>query len=100
MVNKIAISISKELDIALSNLSTNRTVSKSRLIEICLRENPEIVKAINNYQLKSVNACELCQEVFKLNDIKVDTPKYGIICKECWSDKMGELVTAKPITDV
>ena len=99
MVNKIAISISKELDLALSKLSTDKTVSKSRLIETCLRENPEIVKAINNYQIRTATVCELCHGSFKAEDIKIDTPKYGVICKDCWSDKMGELVTSKPITD-
>lgn len=99
MVNKIAISISRELDIALKKLSEDRTISRSRLIEICLRENPDILREINNYQLKEANVCELCKDPFKPDDIRIDTPKYGIICKECWSEKMGDLVVSKPITD-
>jgi hypothetical protein len=99
MVNKIAISISKELDNALKKLSVDRTISRSRLIEVCLRENPDILREINNYQLKEADICELCKDPFKPDDIKIDTPKYGVICKKCWSDKMGELVVSKPITD-
>jgi hypothetical protein len=99
MVNKIAISLSKELDTALKKLSADRTISKSRLIEVCLRENPDILREINNYQLKEANICELCKEPFKADDIKVDTPKYGVICKDCWADKMGELTASKPISD-
>jgi len=64
-----------------------------------LRENPDIVREINNYQLKGAMACELCKDPFKAGDIKVDTPKYGVICKDCWADKMGELTVSKPIVD-
>jgi hypothetical protein len=99
MVNKIAISISKELDIALKKLSEDRTISRSRLIEICLRENPDILREIATYQLKEATVCALCNDLFEKDDIKIDTPKYGVICKECWSDKMGDLVVSKPITD-
>jgi hypothetical protein len=99
VVNKIAISISKELDDALKKMSQDRTISRSRLIETCLRQNPDILREINNYQLKGATVCDLCTSPFKPDDIKVDTPKYGVICKECWSDKMGELVVSKPITD-
>jgi hypothetical protein len=92
MVNKIAISISKELDNALSKLSTDKTLSKSRLIENCLRENPEIMKTINTYELKNATVCELCHDKFTAEDIKIDTPKYGVICKECWSNRAATLV--------
>jgi superfamily II helicase len=100
MVNKIAISISKELDNALSKLSTDKTLSKSRLIENCLRENPEIMKTINNYELKNATVCELCHDKFTAEDIKIDTPKYGIICKGCWSNRAATLAISKPITDI
>ncbi|MCL2643054.1 MAG: hypothetical protein FWD52_06055 [Candidatus Bathyarchaeota archaeon] len=99
MVNKIAISISKELDNALSKISTDKTMSKSRLIEICLRENPEIIKTINSYELKNAALCELCQDKFTAEDIKIDTPKYGVICKECWSNRAATLAISKPIAD-
>jgi len=97
MVQKIAISISKELDTALSKLSTDRDLPKSRLIEICLRENPEIEKVIKNYSLKSETLCAICQEKFMVDDIKIDTPAYGVICKDCWANKAGALVTDHPI---
>jgi superfamily II helicase len=100
MVNKIAISISKELDTALSKISADKTLSKSRLIEICLRENPEIMKTINSYELKNATVCELCQDKFTAEDIKIDTPKYGVICKECWSNRAATLAISKPIADV
>ncbi|MEI6243323.1 MAG: hypothetical protein WCP39_07995 [Chlamydiota bacterium] len=99
MVNKIAISISRQLDVALAKLSENRAISKSRLIEVCLRENPDIVREISNYQLKEATVCKICNDPFTAQDIKIDTPKYGVICKECWSDKAGDLVVSKSITD-
>ena len=99
MVNKIAISISKELNTALRRMSEDKTMSKSRLIETCLRENPKILEEINNYQLKEATTCALCKDSLTSNDVKIDTPKYGVICKFCWSDKAGDMVVSKPITD-
>ena len=97
MVQKIAISISKELDTALSKLSIDRDLPKSRLIEICLRENPEIEKAIKSYSLKSETSCAICHEKFVADAIKIDTPAYGVICKDCWANKAGALVIDHPI---
>lgn len=100
MVSKIAISISGELTRALEKLAEERELSRSRLIEICLRENPNIVKMISNYQLKDANTCEKCNEQFDPNDIKIDTPKYGVICKQCWSSDMGPFVEKHPISSI
>jgi hypothetical protein len=99
MVQKIAISISKELNSALTELSTDRDLPKSRLIEICLRENPEIVKAINSYALKSKTVCNICREKIAAGAIKIDTPAYGVICKDCWTTEAGALVIQHPIAD-
>jgi len=99
MVSKIAISISEELNKALDRLSKERSLSRSRLIEVCLRENPNIVKEISNYQLKEASICEECKEPFKSNDIKIDTPNHGIICLDCWSKQMGEFVEKHPVSD-
>ena len=71
-----------------------------QLIENCLRENPEIMKTINNYELKNATVCELCHDKFTEEDIKIDTPKYGVICKECWSNRAATLAISKPITDI
>ena len=100
MVSKIAISISEELKTALEKLSKDRSLSRSRLIEVCLRENPNIVKKIDEYQLKEAIICDECKEPFESNDIKIDTPKYGIICEHCWSSKMGTVVDEHPISDI
>jgi len=100
MVSKIAISISDELTKILKKLAKDRNLSRSRLIEICLRENPNIIKEINNYQLKEATRCEKCKDPFGPNDVKIDTPKYGIICKHCWSSDMGTIVEEHPISDV
>jgi len=43
--------------------------------------------------------CEECQKGFKKGDIKIDTPKHGKLCKECWSEKAGALVDKHPIFD-
>ena len=100
MVSKIAISISEELSKALNKMSEDRSLPRSRLIEVCLRENPNILREINNYQLKKAVVCEECKDPFKPNDIKIDTPKYGVLCKYCYSSKMGELIEKYPISDV
>jgi hypothetical protein len=99
MVNKIAISISKELDIALNKLAADRDLPKSRLIEICLRDNPEIAATIKSYVLKDKVICEICQEKFAIGDIKIDTPAYGVICKICWANKAGTILIKHPIAD-
>jgi len=100
MVSKIAISISEELRRALENVAESRDLSRSRLIEICLRENPNIIKEIGNYQLKEAIVCEKCKAPFGPNDIKIDTPKYGVICKHCWSSEMGKVVEEHPISNI
>ena len=100
MVSKIAISISDELTRTLKKLAEDRNLSRSRLIEICLRENPNIIKEISTYQLKEAIRCEKCKDPFEHNDVKIDTPKYGIICKHCWSSEMGKLVEEHPISNI
>jgi len=100
LVSKIAISISDELGRTLKKVAKERKLSRSRLIEICLRENPNIIKEISNYQLKEANRCEKCKEPFGPNDIKIDTPKYGVICKHCWSSEMGTIVEEHPISNI
>jgi hypothetical protein len=100
MVSKIAISISGELSRTLEKIAKERGLSRSRLIEICLRENPSIIKEISNYQLKEANTCEKCKIPFGPNDIRIDTPKYGVICKNCWSSEMGKIVEEHPISNI
>ena len=93
MVKKISISISEELDQTLTTLSTENNVSKSRLIENYLRENPKVILELRQEETQ----CSLCEKELGRGDVKVSTPRYGVICMGCWIKKQGELVEAMPV---
>lgn len=93
MVKKISISISEELDKTLTDLSEENNISKSRLIENYLRENPKIILELRQQE----NQCSICEKELGRGEVKVSTPKYGIICMSCWLKKQGELVESMPV---
>ncbi|MHB1492674.1 MAG: ribbon-helix-helix protein, CopG family [Thermoplasmataceae archaeon] len=53
---KISISLSKELDRALSTMGIRRGMNKSRLIETLLRENSDIKRFVNAIRLEEGGA--------------------------------------------
>jgi predicted transcriptional regulator len=96
MVKKISISISEELDKTLTDLSEVNNISKSRLIENYLRENPKVILELRQEETQ----CSLCEKELGRGDVKVSTPRYGVICMSCWIKKQGEIVEESPVTDI
>ncbi len=99
MVKKIGISLTEEIDRILKDLAAEMDLSKSRLIETYLREHPLIKKRLSEYRLVEANRCNLCDNELGPNQVKIDTPKYGVVCLDCWSEKVGEFVEKHPISD-
>jgi len=88
MVQKISISISEELDNTLSSLAKENRISKSRLIENYLRENPKVITELKPPE----NVCALCEKEIDKDQVRVNTPRYGVLCLDCWTEKQGELL--------
>jgi len=99
MVKKIGISLTEEMDKILKGLADETNLSKSRLIETYLREHPLIKRRLSEYRLVEVTNCSLCRSELGPNQVKIDTPKYGILCLDCWSRKVGEFVEEHPVSD-
>ena len=93
MVQKISISISEELDRTLSTLAKENRISKSRLIENYLRENPKVITELKTRE----NFCALCEKEIEKDQVRVNTPRYGVICLDCWAEKQGELLERQPL---
>ncbi|HUV35202.1 MAG TPA: hypothetical protein VMW22_09705 [Candidatus Desulfaltia sp.] len=93
MVKKISISISEELDQTLTALSSENNISKSRLIENYLRENPKVILELRQEETH----CSLCERELNKNEVKVSTPGFGMLCLGCWLQKQGELVERNPV---
>ncbi|MBN2334281.1 ribbon-helix-helix protein, CopG family [Candidatus Bathyarchaeota archaeon] len=93
MVQKISISISEELDRTLSNLAKENRISKSRLIENYLRENPKVITEL----ITRGDTCSLCHTKIGKDEVKVNTPRYGVLCLSCWTEKQGELFEEHPL---
>jgi hypothetical protein len=93
MVKKISISISDELDQTLVSLSNENDVSKSRLIENYLRENPKVIQVLKTKE----RFCSLCNKEIDEQSVVVNTPRHGPICLDCWMEKQGELVEKHPV---
>lgn len=93
MVQKISISISEELDKTLSTLAKENRISKSRLIENYLRENPKVITELKTRE----NVCALCEKEIDKDQVRVSTPMYGVLCLDCWTEKQGELLERRPI---
>jgi len=93
VVQKISISISEELNETLSTLAKENNISKSRLIENYLRENPKVITELKTQE----NVCAICEKEIEKDQIKVNTPRYGVICLDCWTERQGELLERRPI---
>ena len=93
MVKKISISISDELNQTLLALSDENDVSKSRLIENYLRENPKVIQVLKTKE----RYCSICNKEIDDQSVVVNTPRYGPLCLECWLEKQGELVEKHPV---
>jgi len=77
-------------------LSSENNISKSRLIENYLRENSKVILELR----QGMTQCNLCGKELGRGDVKVGTPKYGVICMGCWIEKQGESVEESPIMSI
>lgn len=93
MVQKISISISEELNKTLSTLAKENSISKSRLIENYLRENPKVITELKTRE----NVCAICEKEIEKDQVRVNTPRYGVLCLDCWTEKQGELLERQPL---
>jgi len=98
MVKKIGIALTEEMNKVLNDLREEANLSKSRLIETFLREHPVIKKKLSQYRFEEVAYCQ-CGRELGPNDVKIDTPKYGVLCLDCWSKKAGEIIEKHPVSD-
>jgi hypothetical protein len=101
---KITVSLSEELSKAIDILCKQSSLSRSRLIETYLREHKDVEKCVrkNRSQVQTTvmqTTCSLCGDKLGESEIKIDTPKYGILCMKCWAKKMGEFIEESPIVD-
>jgi hypothetical protein len=44
-------------------------------------------------------ACSSCKRKLGEDDVRIETPKYGVLCLDCWAEKMGDFVEKNPISD-
>jgi hypothetical protein len=70
-------------------------------METYLREHPTVKRYVlkNRSQTQvaiTQSTCSLCKEELGRDEIKIDTPKYGVICTKCWAKKMGEYIERNP----
>lgn len=93
MVQKISISISEELNKTLSTLAKENSISKSRLIENYLRENPKVITELKSRE----NVCAICEKEIEKDQVRVNTPRYGVLCLDCWTEKQGDLLERQPL---
>jgi len=93
VVQKISISISEELNKTLSTLAKENSISKSRLIENYLRENPKVITELKSRE----NVCAICEKEIEKDQVRVNTPRYGVLCLDCWTEKQGELLERQPL---
>jgi len=104
-LSKVTVSLSDELCRSIDVLCGQLGLSRSRLVETCLREHPSVEAAVrkNRTAMQTVvvqTACSLCKKKLGEGDVRIETPKYGVLCARCWAEKMGEYVEKHPISDV
>ncbi len=63
-----------------------------------LRENPDRKKMSENPVVETTN-CAVCKIELKAKDVRIDTPKYGTLCLDCWSTRVGEFVEKNPVSE-
>jgi hypothetical protein len=103
-LSKISITLSEELRKSIDILCKQFSLSRSRLIETYLREHPNVEKCVvkrrSQMQATVVQiTCSLCGDKLGEDEIKIDTPRYGILCTKCWAKKMGKFIEENPISD-
>ena len=103
-LSKVTVSLSDELCKSVDVLCKQLGLSRSRLIETCLREHPSVEAAVrkNRASMQTVvvqTRCSLCKKRLGKRDVRIETPKYGVLCLECWAEKMGDFVEKHPISD-
>lgn len=98
MMKKMCISITPAVYNALESLSNDLSSPKSRLIDSYLREHPAVKRRLTEYsKQQKIQQCKLCKAKLGPKDVKIETPEYGAICINCWSEKMGDAVAKRPI---
>lgn len=102
-VSRISISLSEELCKSIDVLCQQRSMSRSRLIENCLRENPKVKKCVRllppQMQVVQINICSACGCKLENKEVSINTPGYGVLCLKCWAQKFGEFVEKNPISN-
>lgn len=97
-MKKISISITPDVYSALEALANDSKSPKSRLIDSYLRQHPAIKRRLKEYSSKQqTKQCKLCKNKLGPKDVKIETPEYGVICIDCWSEKVGNAVAKRPI---
>lgn len=101
---KVTVSLSDELCRSIDALCRQFGLSRSRLIETCLREHPSVEAAVrrNRGQMQTAVVrvvCSSCRRKLGEGDVRIETPKYGVLCLDCWAEKMGGFVENHPISD-
>jgi len=58
-------------------------------------------KLKNKWYLKIYEAtmCNGCGKTLAEKDVKINTPKYGLLCADCWAKKTGKFVEKHPVLD-
>ena len=103
-LSKVTVSLSDELCRSIDVLCRQFGLSRSRLIETCLREHPSVEAAVHKNRAQMQTAvvqvvCSSCKRKLGGGDVRVETPKYGVLCLDCWAEKMGDFVENHPIRD-
>jgi metal-responsive CopG/Arc/MetJ family transcriptional regulator len=103
-LEKVTVSLSDELCRSIDVLCKQFGLSRSRLIETCLREHPSVEAAVRRNRGQSQvavvqTACSLCKKKLGEDDVRIETPKYGVLCLDCWAEKMGDFVEKHLISD-
>ena len=102
-LSKVTVSLSDELCKSVDALCRQLGLSRSRLIETCLREHPSVEATVRknraSMQVAVVQTrCSSCKKKLGESDVRIETPKYGVLCLECWAKKMGDFVEKRPIS--
>jgi hypothetical protein len=69
-----------------------------------LREHPNVDAAVRKSRAQTQTAvvqvaCSSCKKNLGEGDVRIETPKYGVLCLDCWAGKMGDYVEKHPISD-
>lgn len=90
--------MTEELSHAINILAHREHIAKNRLIEQLIRGAPEVSRVIQSLQLKNVTNCDGCNMVLKKGSTK-HTTKFGVLCTNCFSEKLGHVLEEHPLVD-